>query len=117
MKLSPHAAALKIQVTCGEAEHGEAVYIEQDEWISVGLGLKMKHEYASVCCQLGWLPLNKISYCATNSFLNRLTHKKKRHASALVPVSYSVAQYAVAFMVTSLMFTIQRKSDDSSFPI
>lgn len=61
---------------CGELEHEEAVYMEQNEGISVGLGLKRKHEYASVCCGLEELPLNKISYCATNSLSERPIEKR-----------------------------------------
>lgn len=53
---------------CGEVKHGEAVYTQHDERISVGLGLKMKHESIKVSgCRLEEVPLNKNRYCATNS--------------------------------------------------
>lgn len=56
-------------------EHGEAVYIEHDAWMIVGLGLKMKHDRASICGRLEELPSNEISYCATNSLLKGTLQK------------------------------------------
>lgn len=80
---------------------GEAVYTERGRQISAGLGLKMKHEWATVCCRP---PLNRITYCATYS-LHKKRYVSERSRSQAACSWYSSRNDDSLFTINCRMFS------------